>query len=498
MGMNASIFSLMFLKVSAPITILAVGAMIAMMQSVFKSIGQKGAIKGLLFGILAAALVVSVSQLPLELSFYSGGTFISEGLGRFGTTMILGIGLVTAILFNSSFMAKDFFRGEISALFQIVLMGALVAVSADDLITVFVGLEMASIGIYALIGYTNPNRISMEGAIKYFILGGFASAFLLFGIALLYVSSGSLVISEIMNKVTSMDTHPWVLLGALFLFVGLAFKFALAPFHLWAPDAYEGAPTGLTAFMATAVKVMILILFLRFMIPGMGKLGFIWQPALFFVASMSMIFGNLLGLVQTGLKRMLAYSSVAHGGYMAVALAAITGKSSPQAVMAVLFYLIAYTILSLGAFGIIMWFESSENDNLQIEDVAGLGRKHPYACGALALFMFALAGFPPMAGFIGKFFVFGAALNQGLYGLVIMGVIGSCLSLYYYLRVIVKIFLSEPSSQAGQIAPKPNWALAGIVGLAVVFSLMLGTVWPETVLNSMKVIALQQVPKNNG
>lgn len=498
MGNSSAVFSPAFFQASAPIVLLAIASLVAMMQSVIRSMSGVVAVRSVLIGSLVLALFMAASQLTVEPMSFLQGTFIAEGLGRFGAILILLISLITAFLFQSSHLASFFYRGEISAIFLIVVTGGLVTVTSDDLITLFVGLEMASIGIYALVGYIHPSRTSAEGAIKYFVLGGFASAFLLFGIALLFVATGTLSISGMVGKLTGSEHHVWAMLGGIFLLVGLAFKFALAPFHLWAPDAYEGAPTPLTAFMATAVKAMILVVFVRFFAQGMDRLQAVWYPSLVFVAACSMIFGNLLGLVQSSLKRMLAYSSVAHGGYMAVALAAVSAKSGQMPIAAVLFYIVAYTILTLGAFAVLVWFESKENDNLQLDDISGLGKKYPYACGALAFFMFAMAGFPPMAGFLGKFFVFSAALDQELYSIVIIGVIGSCISLYYYLRVIVKAYLSEPSRFTLSIMPQRSYVLTVVIAVSVILSLMLGTIWPNDLMKSMKVIALGELTPFKG
>jgi len=279
--------------------------------------------------------------------------------------------------------------------------------------------------------------------------------------------------------------HNWVRLGVLFALSGLGFKLGLAPFHLWAPDTYEAAPTGITALMATAVKVMVLVVVVRFFAGSLGAVYEVWLPATTFLAMVSMIVGNVMALVQASVKRMLAYSSVAHSGYMAIALCALGGTSNDFPVAALLYYLIGYSIISLGAFSVLMWLENDQNDNLLIDDLAGLAKKHPWAAFAMAVFMFSFAGMPPTVGFMGKFFVFNAALSNQLYSLVIIGLVGSAISLFYYLRIIVRMYMSEPVRVAVALVPNRSWLVSGILGTAVVANLALGTLLPEQLLKSL-------------
>ncbi len=474
-----------FFSAASPIFILAIGSMISILQSVTKRLGSPGAIKVVLYASLIGALAATAANFGIEKADYLQGAYLSESLARFGFLAILSISLVVALFFDATYLNKSFFRGEIASLFQLVVLGALVLVAADEMISLFTGLEIASIGIYALVGYVHPSQRSMEGAIKYFILGAFATGFLLFGFALMYAGSGTMRISEIITALAK-ESHPWMQLGGLFVLAGLGFKLALAPFHFWGPDAYEGAPTGITAFMATAVKVMILVLMLRFMAVGMQYLGGVWLPGLLFLASLSMILGNIMALVQSSLKRMLAYSSIAHSGYMAVAICAISATSGELPVAAVLYYLLGYTILSLGTFGILMWLENQVADNLQLEDLAGLSKKYPWACAAMAVFMFSFAGFPPTVGFMSKFFVFNAAIKSQLYGLVLIGVLGSSISLFYYLRVLVKMFMTKPSGVVVDIAPQRSWIITSLTVAAIVATILLGTILPESTLQLMR------------
>jgi NADH-quinone oxidoreductase subunit N len=474
-----------FYVAASPVLILSVGSMLAMLQAVFKPVKQPTAVLVVQAVTLLLALVASLLGTPAVETSYLEGTYLAGSLAQFGQVTILVIAMIVALLFRETFNAARFFRGEISALFLMIVCGMLVMVSSEDLITLFVGLELSTIGLYAVVGYLNPTRRSQEGAIKYFVLGSFAAALLLFGFGLLYASTGSMRLSDIVEALPKLVDHNWVRLGVVFSLAGLGFKLALAPFHLWAPDTYEAAPTGITAFMATTVKAMILIVAMRLFASGLTPIYDVWLPALMFLAMVSMILGNIMALVQTSLKRMLAYSSIAHSGYMAIAICALGGQSGSFPVAAILYYLVGYAIISLAAFAILMWLETDGNDNLMLDDLAGLAKTHPWAAFALAFCMFSFAGMPPTVGFMGKFFVFNAAISSHLFGIVIIGVIGSSISLFYYLRVIVKMYMSEPVKVALPLAPSRSFVITGLLGVALALALALGTVLPGTVMESM-------------
>jgi NADH-quinone oxidoreductase subunit N len=366
----------------------------------------------------------------------------------------------------------------------------MVMVSSTDLITLFVGLELSSIGIYILVGYIFPNRASLEGAVKYLILGAFATAFLLFGFGLLYAASGTMDLMELSQKLAH-EGDIWMKMGILFTLVGVAFKLALFPFHMWAPDAYESAPTGITALMASSVKIMILILALRIS-HGLPIYYEQWYPILFVLSVLSMIGGNILALVQTSVKRMLAYSSIAHSGYMAIVLC-VLHNSNAFAYQAILFYLIGYTLSTILAFGTLMWLEDTERQNIQLQDLRGLTKTHPWAALALSIAMFSFAGMPPTVGFFAKFFVFNAALQGNLYWLVIMGVVGSIISLYYYLRVIVTMYMQKIDASHNSLSTKTSSVTAWILVSTCIAIIIFGTIMPEHILISLKPIATDLV-----
>lgn len=466
-----------------PILLFCVTGIVAMLMGVSKRYNSPSSCFWLNTITLVVALAATIRQYAISGAasemFLSGG-FVAGRLGFFGQGAIIGISLVISLLMGESFIRAKFFRGDIVALFHMVIAGMCTMVATDDLVTLFVGLEMASIGVYALIGYTNPNKLSQEGAIKYFVLGSIAAAILLFGFAFLYASTGSLRISEISASIGKISGHSWVELGAIFTIAGLGFKMALVPFHMWTPDAYEGSPTGLTAFMATAMKTMIMIAAIRIFENGLDGVHSIWLPVLGFMAAASLLFANIMALAQQSVKRMLAYSSIAHSGYMALALASMSGGVSQYSVPSILFYLIGYVLVSLGAFAIIMWLENERCENIIIDDLTGLSKQHPYAALALAVFMFSLGGMPPTVGFISKLYVFNAALSNHLVALVVIAAIGSTISLYYYMRIIVRMFMMDSSPALGAlIKPKTSKLTTFVVGACVLLVILFGTILPE-------------------
>ena len=482
--------TLSFYSASFPIILFCVSGIVALLMGVSKSCNGVKASYWLNNSVLVVALLAIIRQYAITGAasemFLSGG-FVSGRLGYFGQGVIVGIALVVSLLMGEGYLKAKFFRGEIIALFHMVLAGMLTMVATDDLVTLFIGLEMASIGVYALIGYVNPTKISQEGAIKYFVLGAVAAAILLFGFAFLYAATGTLRISEISAAIGKISGHPWIELGAILTITGIAFKMALVPFHMWAPDAYEGSPTGLTAFMATAMKTMIMVSAIRLFEGGLDGVHSVWVPVIGFMAAASLLFANIMALAQQSMKRMLAYSSIAHSGYMALAIAAMSGGVRQYSVPSILFYLMAYVIVSLGAFAVIMWLENERCENIIIDDMTGLAKQHPYAAVALSVFMFSLGGMPPTVGFISKLYVFNAALSNNLVGLIVIAAIGSTISLYYYMRIIVRMFMMDASPVLGAlIKPTKSLVTTCVVAASVIAILLLGTILPESALRVAK------------
>jgi NADH-quinone oxidoreductase subunit N len=339
--------------------------------------------------------------------------------------------------------------GEYYALLVFSVLGMVVMVSAADLLVIFIGLETMSLAVYILVGIGRDSENGAEGALKYFLIGAFASAFMIYGIALLLGITGSTRLDVIASGLNLADGGALQLVAVSLVLVGFLFKIAAVPFHMWAPDAYQGAPTPITAFMAVAVKAAAFAVLLRVLNVSLLPLADYWLPVMWTLAVLTMTVGNLAAIFQGNIKRMLAYSSIAHAGYLLVALASIdpaAGVEDP-AVAAVLFYLAVYTLMNVGAFGVIIYLGSGGRQMETLEQVKGAGFRYPILGVAMAVFMFSLAGIPPTGGFLGKFYVFSSAINRGLISLAIIGVLNSAASAYYYIRVTVQMYMRESDEQ---------------------------------------------------
>ena len=438
-------------------------------------------------GVACAALGISLAIVVLRLR---RGMPAVEGFGRavglddFSLLLSLAILSATALMI---LLSADYVKergipaGEYVALALLAAAGMVLLVQSLDLATFFVSLEVLSLCVYALAGILRGEPRSNEAAIKYFVTGAFASGFLLYGMALLYGATGSLSIREI--GATLQASPPGLLspatLGMALVAVGLSFKVGAVPFHMWVPDVYEGAPAPVTAFMSVAVKASAFGGFLRLLLAA-GPAQPVWGELLAGVALATMIAGNLLALWQRSVKRMLAYSSVAHAGYVLVALASLPGGADRvQPAASALFYLFAYTFMTLGAFAFLVWMGREGKEAEDVDSFAGLARRRPWAAAAMTLLLVSLGGIPPTAGFFAKFWVFKAAIGAGQYLLVVAGVATTALSLCYYLRVVVSMLMKPPGEGAGERVS----ANAGfVVSIAAAATLLLG-LWPSRFLD---------------
>ncbi len=385
--------------------------------------------------------------------------------------MLLALGGALAALLAGGYLREHGIeRGEFYALISFSTLGAMMLVAANDVLMLFVGLETMSIGAYALAGFRRSSPKSVEGALKYFLLGSFAAALMLFGFALLYGATGHTDLPGLRDTISAKGFHSTGVVVALALILaGLVFKVSAVPFHMWTPDAYEGAPTPATAFMAASVKaggfgVLLRVLLTVFGDERSASWATGWPPVLAVLAVLTMTVANLVAGRQESVKRMLAYSSVAHAGYLLVGVVA-TIRAPEQAQSAVLFYLATYTVSTIGAFGALILCGSRGAEVVSYEDLAGLGRRHPAVALPLAFFALSLAGMPPMAGFFGKWFVFKAAMDAGLHGLTIIAFINSVIGAYYYLKVLVFLYMREPAAHAP--VAKPMWSGEVVTAIAV-------------------------------
>ena len=355
------------------------------------------------------------------------------------TQLLQGIALLSAALatlLSADYLRRaDLERGEYYALLLFACLGAMVMAAAGDLIVLFLGLETLSIPLYVLAAFRRGNVRSQEAGMKYFLLGSFSTAFFLYGVALLYGASGSTGLAAL-AQATAAGMTPLLGIGVALLSIGLAFKAALVPFHAWAPDVYEGAPLPVTAYMAVVAKVGAFAAVLRAFPLALPGLAGQWMVVLAVLAMATMVLGNLVALVQRSMKRLLAYSSIAHAGYLLIGVAAGTAEGA----WAMVFYLVAYLFMTLGAFSVVLLLQRAGEEADLIEEYAGLGGRAPWLAAAMAVFMVSLAGLPPTGGFIGKFYLFSAALGAGQPALALVGVLTSVVSVYYYLRVPYLMF----------------------------------------------------------
>lgn len=404
-----------------------------------------------------------------------GETVLSDQFAQMVRLILLGIAGIAVLMAEPYMQEKRIYFPEYFALVLFSTAGGMVMASAQNLMLLFIGLEVLSLSMYVMAGLARTESRSEEAALKYFLLGAFASGFLLYGIALVYGASGSTNLNELMPALFSPSPEKRLLLygGLALLLVGLGFKSALVPFHVWTPDVYEGAPTAAAAFMASAAKASAFAAFIRIAV-AFQPASALWVPVLAVLAVLTMSVGNLLALAQTNLKRMLAYSSIAHAGYLLVGVVAVSSFASARAgISAVLYYFIAYALMTMGAFAVASLMAHEGTENNLIDQLAGLGTRSPHAAAMMTVFMLSLAGIPATAGFLGKFFLFNAALQQGAIGLFLALVlaINSVVSAFYYLRLIVVMYF-RPAELP--VLPRPGWGLQVAIALCMVGSLVFG------------------------
>lgn len=377
-------------------------------------------------------------------------------------------GSLTVLMSGTYLEITKIRQGEYYTLILFAAVGMVVMAAATDLITIFLGLETMSIAVYVLAGIWHQRLASNEAALKYFLLGAFASGFLLYGIALIYGATGSLQLGAIAEHVGANGSSTLLLVGLGLLLVGFGFKIAAAPFHVWTPDVYEGSPTTITAFMAVGVKAAAFAAFARVFLHTFEAIHTEWDGIVWMLAVLTMTVGNLTALVQSNIKRMLAYSSIAHAGYLLVAM--VAGKDLGGA--ALMYYLVAYGFMNLGAFGVVVALGRQGEPNDELSDYAGLGSRHPALAMAMVIFMLSLTGVPPLVGFTGKFYVFSAAVQAGYIWLAVIGVLNSAVSAYYYIRVIVHMYMEESERTFDIPALRP--ALAAAIIIAAAGTILLG------------------------
>jgi NADH-quinone oxidoreductase subunit N len=451
-----------------PMLCVALAGLVVLLAEAFRGKGEKMPIGGLaIIGLLGAG---AASILLWNSNAESFGAVTADNFSLFVNLVLVVVGLLT-VVFSSQTVERDKLpAGEYYAMILFAIVGMMLMGQATDLLVIFLALETMSIAVYILTGMRRDQQQSTEAAFKYFLLGAFASSFFLYGIAFLYGVTGTTNIERMSTAIAaqSMSGNPMILLGIGLLIVGFAFKVAAVPFHMWSPDAYEGAPAVITGFMSTGVKAAAIAAFVRVFLKGLDPMIADWAPVLWWIAAATMVVGTVVGVAQTSLKRMLAYSSIAHGGYLLAGL--VAGNDVGKA--AILFYLAAYALTNLGAFGVIAILGTRERANDDLRDYAGLWHSHPALATLMTLFLLSLGGFPPTAGFIAKWYIFSAAIGSGYYGLAIIGVLSSVISVFFYLRIVVMMYMTD--RDARPVPPPVHPVVMGGLVVAVAGVLYLG------------------------
>ena len=465
-----------------PLIIIVGGALLTLLLEVFLKKENKNYLAYISLAIILGSAFTCIRMWDKDYSYFSG--YLShDNISLFFSLLVMTATVLVILISIKYIVLQDANHGEYYSLILFALSGMMIMLSSTDFLVVFLGLEILSMSSYALAGLRINNERSSEAALKYFLLGSFASAFLVYGLALIFGAVHSLQITEIISYFQSQQTLAVMALAGLgMIIVGFGFKIAVVPFHMWTPDVYQGAPTPITAFFSIGPKVVGLAVFFRLLFPYLKNAvdGQIVFNALWIISVLTMIVGNLIALRQTNIKRMLAYSSIAHAGYILIAVLS-------QDTSGLLFYFVVYVFMNIGAFSAVIAMGRKGREYEELEDYAGIGFKYPWIGATFSLFLLSLAGFPPTGGFLAKFYIFSAAVNQGHISIVIIGVLASLISVYYYLRVVVYMYMREETHPVEINTDNP--ALFMVLFLCLYGVLQLG-IFPGNILILIKQMAL--------
>ena len=423
------------------------------------------AVLGLLLSAAAAFITSGNNQILF------GGMLKLNQISLFFDMLYISIGLIT-LIFSQGYLEKrgSKSRGEYPALILFAVIGMMLMTRANDLVIVFLGLELLSISLYVLVGFLRHDNLSNESGLKYLLLGAFATGFFLFGAAFTYGATGTTNYDGILLAIANDNilSKIYLVLGIGLLLIGFAFKVALVPFHMWSPDVYQGAPTTVTGFLCTAPKAAgfgaLLILFNN----PLADMHYQWQDIFWLLAVLTMTVGNVTALVQSNVKRMLAFSSISHAGFLVMGILVLNVSS----ISAVLFYLVTYSVINLGSFAIVSSVEREEN-GLKFKDYRGLGLRYPWLAAAMTIFMISLAGFPPTAGFVAKYGLFSAAIAEGYIWLVVIAVLNTLISVYYYLRLVINMYMKE---EENALISSFNIIVIGLIWIMAAMMIILGII----------------------
>ena len=459
----------------APVLVLSVFAMLVLVLDLWGGRNKTLLVFTSLVGLLMTA-ISAFAKHPIP-AYSFNDSYIVDHLSLF-FICIFTISSALAILLSVEYNEREGIRaGEYYALILFCTVGMILLASSTDMIMIFLGIEIVSICLYVLAGIRRNDHRSNEAALKYFLLGAFATGFLLYGMTLVYGSTGSTNLFKIAEVVQnpSAQSNPLLLMGLVLLVIGFGFKVASAPFHMWAPDVYQGAPTPVTAFMAVGPKAAAFAAFFRVFAEAFPEMSPSWEMLLSIIAVLSMFVGNLGAIMQTNIKRMLAFSSVSHAGYILMAVIAKSSLGSSS----MLFYMLTYAFMTFGIFGIIIVLGRKGEENQEIKNYSGLAYKHPVIALSMTIFLLSLGGLPPFAGFVAKFYLFSAAIQEGMLTLVIIAVLNSAISFYYYLKVVVFMYMKEPEAEFNlSLTPMTLFViLIGVIG-----TIQLG-IFPNAIIN---------------
>lgn len=455
------------LSLSAPELIIALGALALLMIGVFSGERANSTVTG-----LAVALLVAAGAWMLVFGHDGAGygtAFVSDAFARFMKFLTLLGAAVTLIMSVGFAKAEKFDKFEFPVLVLLATLGMLLMISANDMLALYLGLELQSLALYVIAAINRDNVRSTEAGLKYFVLGALSSGMLLYGISLVYGYTGHTSFEAIAAALAGGERQLGLVFGLVFVLAGLCFKISAVPFHMWTPDVYEGAPTPVTAFFAAAPKMAAMALIVRVTMGAFEPIGTDWQQIIVFVSIASMALGAFAAIGQKNIKRLMAYSSIGHMGYALVGLAA----NSEAGVRGVVIYMLIYLVMTLGTFAFILAMRRKDGNVEQISDLAGLSSTNPVMATILTILMFSLAGIPPLAGFWGKWYVFLAAINANLYALAVIGVLASVVGAFYYLRIIKIMWFDEPVGGFQPMAGELRLVL-GLSGAFVLFYVLIG------------------------
>jgi len=460
-----------------PELVLAIMAMVLLMYGVFR--GDKSVSSVSWLAVLSLLTVgIIMSFLPESMQSAFAGQFVVDQFARFMKWLVI-LGSAIAVLMSMNYNEREgITRFEFPVLILFAALGMLLMISANDLISLYVGLELQSLALYVIAAFRRDSTKSSEAGLKYFVLGALSSGMLLYGASMIYGFAGTTRFDTLATLFTGPNADPGVgvVVGLVFLLAGLAFKVSAVPFHMWTPDVYEGAPTPVTAFFAVAPKIAAIALLVRTMVGPFGELFEQWQQIVILISILSMLLGALAAIWQQNLKRLLAYSSIGHVGYALVGLAA----GSKEGITGIGVYMAIYLAMNVGTFCCVLSMRRQGLMAEGIDDLAGLARNHPMMAAAMAVFMFSMAGIPPLAGFFGKLYVFLAAVNEGLYTLAIIGVLTSVVGAYYYLRIVKIMYFDEPADAFDKTAGREVGFIMTVAGLFTLLFFVL----PSPIVNA--------------